>query len=433
MALTPLEIKAAQPQAKPYRLADGRSLFVVVHPSGSKSFEYRYRRGGTLRAIVLGGYGDMGLKEARDERDRLRAMLADGLDPKDQRRIAAEEQRVRLAVVRAASAERKAAAKRSATTVKVVAEEWVAQSKAHWTAKHLHQIEQSLRDHVYPDIGNKPVGDIDPANVLDLLGKLLAGGKVETARRVRQRLDAVFEYAGLKHKLPSNPVAVAKREINKRVKAARKTNPEQNFPCVPVTEVSQLLRAMRSYKGTPVTRSLLWFVALTGCRTGEARYATWTEFTLDGDDPHWLIPPQRMKAGREHRVPLAPAVVALLIELRKATGERPWVFPHPRRDDRPASENAVLYALAALNYKDRMTGHGFRALFSTIANESGLHRPDVIEAALAHTEGDDVRAAYNRASYADERRRLANWYADELQRLEAGAAAKVVSIKHAAA
>ena len=432
MALTPLKIKAAQPQAKPYRLADGRSLFVVVHPSGSKSFEYRYRRGGTLKAIVLGGCEDMGLREARNERDRLRAMLADGLDPKDQRRIVSEEQRARLAALRAASAERKAAAKRSATTVKVVAEEWVAHSKAHWTPKHLHQVQQSLRDHVYPDIGGKPVGDIEPAHVLDLLGKLLADGKVETARRVRQRLDALFEYAGLKHKLPSNPVAVAKREINKRVRAARKTNPEQNFPCVPVAEVPQLLRAMRSYVGTPVTRSLLWFVALTGCRTGEARYATWNEFTLDGDDPYWLIPAQRMKAGREHRVPLAPAVVTLLTELREATGKRPWVFPHPRRDDRPASENAVLYALAALNYKDRMTGHGFRALFSTIANESGLHRSDVIEAALAHTEGDDVRAAYNRASYADERRRLANWYADELRRLEAGAAAKVVSIKSAA-
>jgi len=432
MALTPLEIKAARPKPKPYRLADGRSLFVVVHPSGSKSFEYRYRRGGMLKAIVLGGCEDMGLKEARDERDRLRAMLADGLDPKDQRRIAAEEQRARLAVVRATSAERKAAAKRSATTVKVVAEEWVALSKAHWTPKHFHQVEQSLRDHVYPDIGSKPVGDIEPAHVLDLLGKLLADGKVETARRVRQRLDALFEYAGLKHKLPSNPVAVAKREINKRVRAARKSNPEQNYPCVPVQEVPQLLRAMRSYLGTQVTRSLLWFVALTGCRTGEARYATWNGFTLDGDDPHWVIPADRMKAGREHRVPLAPAVVALLSELREATGKRLWVFPHPRRDDRPASENAVLYALAALNFKGRMTGHGFRTLFSTIANESGLHRFDVIEAALAHTERDDVRAAYNRASYADERRRLANWYADELARLEAGAAAKVVSIKSAA-
>lgn len=429
--LDPFKIESAQAEEKPYRVADKGSLYLLVLPSGAKSFEFRYRCGGKLRAVVLGNWPEMGIANARKERDRVRVQLRGGIDPIAQRRIAAEEQRARLAEVRAASAERKAAAKRIATTLKVVAEEWVAQSKAHWTPKHLHQVEQSLRDHVYTDIGSKPACDIEPAHILDLLGKLLAEGKVETARRVRQRLDAIFEYTGLQHKLPSNPVAVAKREINKRVRAARKSNPEQNFPCVPLGEAPQLLRAMRSYVGTSVTRSLLWFVALTACRTGEARYATWKEFVLDGDDPHWSIPAQRMKAGREHRVPLAPPVVTLLTELREATGKRAWVFPHPRRDDRPASENAVLYALAALNYKDRMTGHGFRALFSTIANESGLHRSDVIEAALAHTEGDDVRAAYNRASYADERRRLANWYADELARLEAGVPAKVVAIKAA--
>ena len=158
---------------------------------------------------------------------------------------------------------------------------------------------------------------------------MLADGKVETARRVRQRLDAVFEYAGLRHKLPANPVAIAKREINKRVSAARKAHPEKNFPCVPVAEVPQLLRAMRSYVGTPTTRALLWFVALTACRTGEARYATWDEFTLDGDDPQWVIPAARMKAGREHRVPLAPAVVTLLTDCRQSPASAPSSFRIP--------------------------------------------------------------------------------------------------------
>ncbi len=273
---------------------------------------------------------------------------------------------------------------------------------------------------------------------------MLADGKVETARRVRQRLDAVFEYAGLRHKLPSNPVAIAKREINKRVKAARKANPASNFPCVPVAEVPQLMRAMRTYVGTPVTRSLLWFVALTACRSGEARFATWDEFTLDGDDPQWVIPAARMKAGREHWVPLAPAVVALLRDLQAVTGKRAFVFPHPRRDDRPASENAILYALAAIGYKDRMTGHGFRSLFSTLANGSRIHDADVIEAALAHGDEDVIRAAYNKAQrgderraladlYGDARRKLANWYADELGRLEGGTEAKVINIRHSGA
>lgn len=433
MALTWLQIKNEPPRAKPFRLALGRSLFVLIQPSGSRSFEFRYRRGGKLRAMVLGKLDQMGLKEAGDERDRLRAKLADGLDPIAQRRITAEEQQAKLATAKKAAADRRAAAKQSSLTVETVVEAWITETKVHWTPKHINQVAQSLRDHVYPTIGSKPIGDIEPAHVLDLLGSLLADGKVETARRVRQRLDAVFEYAALKHKLPFNPVALAKREINKRVKAARKANPEENFPCVDDSEVPQLLRAMRAYIGTSTTRSLLWFVALTACRTGEARYATWDEFALDGDDPHWLIPAHRMKAGRKHRVPIAPAVVKLLIELQAATGKRAWVFPHPRRDDRPASENAILYALSALGYSGRMSGHGFRHLFSTIANESELHKSDVIEAALAHGDEDVIRGRYNHATYTNARRRLANWYADELARLEAGTAAKVVHIHQTAA
>jgi integrase len=163
---------------------------------------------------------------------------------------------------------------RHALTLKAVADVWVAETLPHWSPKHTDQVEQSLRDHVYPTLGGKPIEAVGPGHILDLLEQLLADGKVETARRVRQRLDAIFEYAGVRHELPANPVAMAKREINKRVKAARKVNPEEEFACIPIVEAPQLLRAMRSYVGTPVTRTLLWFVALTACRTGEARYAT---------------------------------------------------------------------------------------------------------------------------------------------------------------
>jgi hypothetical protein len=223
---------------------DDRSLFVVVYPSGAESYEFRYRRHGKVKAIVLGSVDDVGLKEARDERDRLRSTLKDGVDPIDQRRIVAEEQRAKVAAARAAVAARRSAAKRIALKVKVVAKEWVADARGDWTTKHADQVEQSLRDHVYPVVGDKPIAEVEPAHVLALLGKLLAEGKVETARRVRQRLDAIFEYACLRHKLSSNPVALAKREINKRVKVARKANPEDSFPCVPLAEVPQLLRSM---------------------------------------------------------------------------------------------------------------------------------------------------------------------------------------------
>jgi integrase len=201
---------------------------------------------------------------------------------------------------------------------------------------------------------------------------------------------------------------------------------------------------MRSYVGTPTTRSLLWFTTLTACRTGEARKSTWDEFTLDGEDPHWLIPAHRMKAKREHRVPLAPSVVTLLNELKAATGSNRFVFPHPKRDDRPASENAILYVLSAIGYKERMTGHGFRKVFSTLAHGSRLHDPEIVEAALAHGDEDVIRNAYDKSKrseehkalaelYGDARRRLVNWYADELERLEIGTPAKIVSIKQSVA
>jgi integrase len=434
--LSDQQIQRAVPRdgSRHRRLYDGGHLYVVVYPSGKKSFEFRYTRDGKRQAVILGSYGAssgrMTLKAARVERDRQRALLSEGLDPTAQKKLAAEEERTALVAAKAAKAQlrekarqRKAELARAALTVSVVGEKWTRDMRTHWSSRHADQTEQSLRDHVYPVIGNTPIADVEPADILVLLSGMLADGKIETTRRVHQRLDALFGYACIAHKLPSNSVAAAKHEINKRVRVARKAHPEKNYPCVAINEVPQLLRAMRAYVGTPTTRSLFWFVALIGgVRTSEARFATWDEFHFGGDDPHWLIPAARMKAKREHRVPLAPVVVDLLAQLKLANAGRrtSFVFPHPRRDDRPVSENAILYVLAELGYKGRHSGHGYRTMFSTIANESGLHRSDVIEAAMSHKDSDRIRAVYNRANYAAERRQLANWYVDELARLEGG-------------
>lgn len=439
--LTNKECDNAKPGDTIYRLKDSPNLFLVVYPSGRRSWEYRYQREGKSQALILGEYGErkpaLGPKAARTRRDEASADRGRGLDPIVANKLNRERQHQALVSARAErEAQRKEKERaqlesdRGAITFKVVAEKWLTVNRAHWSKAHAAQNAQSLTDHVYPKIGTKHPEKIEPAHVLDLIDGMLADGKVETARRVRQRMDAVFEHAGLYYGFKNNPVAMAKREISKRLKVATKANPEEHFPCVPRKEAPQLLRAMREYVGTSVTRSLLWFVALTACRTGEARGATWEE--LDIEEATWTIPASRMKAGREHVVYLAPAVVELLEALRSHTRGLPWVFPHPTRKDKAASENAILYALAAIGFKDKHSGHGFRRLFSTIANESGLHRPDVIEAALAHKEGNEIRAAYNAATYEEERRRLANWYADELVRIEAGAGAKVVPMKQRA-
>ena len=270
--LTAIEIDALLPRAtthkstgvhklRVYRENDGGSLYLIVYPSGGKAWEFRYKRAGKAQAVILGVYGTapgkMGPKAARTERDRRKGSIASGLDPKSEKAINAEAQRDTLAAKQAAREQREAEKARAqvdtarlALTFRVVADAWVADGRADWSARTIEQVVQSLKDHVYPIIGDKPIGTIEPGAILDLIGGLVAAGKVETARRVRQRLDSVFEYAALPNKLPSNPVAIGKREINKRVKPARRANPEGNHPCVPVAEVPQLLCAMRSYVGT---------------------------------------------------------------------------------------------------------------------------------------------------------------------------------------
>lgn len=436
--LTNTECDAAKAKAAIYRLKDSPNLFFVVYPSGIKSWEYRYQADGKAKALILGPYGDrkpaLGPKAARAMRDDFASLRNQGRDPIAARKLEREHQHQAVVTARA-ERERRAAdkaraqleAERGAITFQSVAEKWLAANRPHWSKAHAEQNTQSLTDYAYPKIGSKQPEKVEPAHILDLIDGMLADGKVETARRVRQRMDAVFEHAGLYYGFKSNPVALAKRELSKRFKVAMAANPEEHFPCVSVKEAPQLLRAMREYIGTPVTRSLLWFVALTACRTGEARGATWSEFDLE--EATWSIPAARMKARREHVVYLAPAAVDLLKALRPHTRDLAWVFPHPARNDKPISENALLYALAAIGYRERHSGHGFRRLFSTIANESGKHRSDVIESALAHKEGDAARAAYNAATYEKERRHLANWYAEELARLEAGVTAKVVSLR----
>ncbi|MBX7259890.1 MAG: integrase arm-type DNA-binding domain-containing protein [Candidatus Hydrogenedentes bacterium] len=428
MKLTDAAIRAAVPTDKTTRMIDGDGLYLVVYSSGRKSFEYRYVTNGKLKPLILGTYGtrdgELTLKEARLERDRLKALRNKGGDPALAAKLESEQQRLNYLEAKAAvaAARREQAAERElavrqALTFQIVADEWIEHKRPTWTEAHAHQVEQSFRDHVYALIGSRPVDSIQPADVIRVVEDMLAKGKIETARRVHQRLGEVFEYAAVLHKTSGNPVAAAKRLTFARIKAATAANPEESHPCVPPAEVPQLLRAMHSYVGTPVTRTLLWFVAMTACRTGEARFATWDEFDLN--EALWTVPASRMKAGREHVVPLAPAVLTLLKSLKLQTGGKPFVFAHPRRDDRPASENAILYALAAIGYESRMTGHGFRQLFSTLANESGLWRSDVIELALAHRESDAVRAAYNKAQYNAERRKLMEWYADELAGLRA--------------
>jgi integrase len=439
MALTDIAVRAARPRASRYRLSDGNSLYLKVLPSGGKSWEFRYKSSGTIRAYVIGPYPEIGLGAARAERDRLRReMRATGVDPLAARKKGAAEAELAREVAKDAAErmrEERARHKQIERAAKLVAAQELARQRLTveallvlwerhklpvWSERSRDQIMQHATAYVLPVIGAKAVSELRLADALAVVDPLIADGKVETARRVRQRLSEMLDYAAAHHRVSNNVVRLAAADLKDRFKRAHRDYPGISHPTIPMAELPQLLRAMRTYVGTPVTRSLMWLIALTACRTGEARYARCSEFKLDAGS--WQIPAERMKAGRGHTVYLAPVAVELLRELKEATGKRPFVFAHPSRDDRPCSENAVLVALAAIGYAGRMTGHGFRHLFSTAANESGQFRHDVIEAALAHGDEDAIRARYNRATYETERRKLAAWWADLLTRAELGSA-----------
>lgn len=449
MRLTEVQARNATSREKPYKLADGGGLFLLVRPDGARYWRFNYKLDGKHRTAALGVYMgrgaarvDVTLAEARRRAAAIRAQLAEGIDPAEHRRaqgasVALEagalvdqvrEQRQERRQQREA---RKAARQVARHTVEVVAELWVAERRSQWSAGSLRQTEQSLRDHVYPIIGTRPIAEVTTAEALEPLAALLKAGKAETAQRVRQRMGSIWRFAVLRGLAPVDVVSVAADEFKERRRLTLKANPRRNFPAVGLPELPELLRAMAGFHGTDQVRLGLRLLALTLVRTSELLYARWSEFQLEGDAPTWTIPAERMKvkvrgdrAASPHVVPLSRQAVRALLELRTLGLDDALVMPTNgrRRGDGVLSENAMLYALYALGYKGRMTGHGFRAVASTLLHEHGFAH-ELIEAQLAHEQEDDVARRYNRAEYLTRRRKMLQWYADELGRLEAGTVA----------
>lgn len=399
MPLTDVVLRSLKPADKVQKIADGGGLFMQVERTGSRLWRLSYRFGGKQKTISLGAYPGVPLSDARKGRDAAKALLRQGLDPSQQRKL-----------------DRLAASVAAATTFAAVADEYVGKLKAEGRAEATLTKTTWLLDFAKAEFGKRPIAEVKPQEVLAALRKIEARGRLETARRARSTIGAVFRYGISTARAENDPTAPLIGAL---------TTPTVK-PRAAVTErkaFGSLLAAVDDYDGAPEVKFCMQLLPLVACRPGELRLARWAEIDLEA--ALWVIPKERSKMRREHRVPLAPQVVALLRELAKITrtGPASYLFPSIRSRQRPISENSVNAGLRRLGYtKHQATGHGFRASFSTLANEAG-HRPDLIEAALGHLVADPIRAAYLRADFLDERRALMVWWADQCDTLK-GAASK---------
>lgn len=396
MPLTDTAIRNAKPGKQPFKISDGGGLHLLIQTNGSRLWRLAYRFAGKQKTLALGSYPTISLAKAREGRDSAKRLLADGKDPSAQKR------RDKLALKAAGDA-----------TFKAIALEYLDNRRHTLTPLYADQLLRRLEADIFPYLGTRPIAEIDAPELLDVLRKVEKRGVLEQARRLRQSVGQVFRYAMITSRAKHDPSTALKGALKP------KGRQKHHMP-MPRDELPGFLRGLGTYDGDPRTALALRLIVLTMVRTTELRAARWEEFEhLDGREPLWRIPAERMKARFEHLVPLSSQAVAALAELRalpgaKATG---FLFPSPSREG-CMSNNTMLFALYRMGWHGRATVHGFRGVASTILNEMGFP-PDWIERQLAHDERDEVRGAYNSAQYLPGRRQMLQRWADWLDELNA--------------
>jgi integrase len=405
MPLTDVAIRNAKPREKPYKVGDTLGLFLLVQPSGGKLWRVKYRIDGKEKKLAIGIYPQVGLAEARRRRDAARELVAAGKDPGREK----QREKVRSRI-------------QAETTFDAIAAEFCQKRRRDgqkaWAVSTATRSEYLL-SLLKGSIGKLPITDIEPADVLIAVRKIERKGQLESARRTLQLAGAVFRYAVATARLASDPT----RDLRGALTAPTVTH---YGAIIDPARVGELLRAIDGYEGQPITKLAMQLAPHVFVRPGELRHAEWSEFDFEG--ALWTIPAGKTKMRKDHLVPLSRQSIAILEDLHALTGPDGYVFPSIRSRKRPMSDNTINAGLRRLGYStDEMTAHGFRAMASTLLNESGKWHPDAIERALAHGDSDRIRAAYHRGAHWKERVAMAQWWSDHLDQLRKGA--EVVPIK----
>ncbi|MFM9914145.1 MAG: tyrosine-type recombinase/integrase [Methylophilaceae bacterium] len=399
------EIENAKSSGKPWTLKDGGGLFVLIHPNGSKYFQLRTTLHGKDKLVRLGTFPDMGLADARKAAQASRKLVADGIDPVQNKRVQATKK-----------------AANAAATFKAVSEQWLAIKQRTLAPSSYRKIEQTFNANVYPRFGIYPIQDIDALTVRNAMQAMESRGALELMEKCRAWIREVFDFALGEGMIEHNP-------IPQKDLVLKKHRGESHPRLKSREDAGKFLRNLVEYPGRAETRLAIWLQMLVATRPSELRLAEWSEFDLD--KALWTIPLERMKTRQHmtepHVVTLSRQAVAALQELHALTNYSALLFPSLTDASKPMSDMTLSKALRTIWPSYRIVPHGFRHLFSTIANEHGQFRNDVIEAALAHKDSNAIRGTYNQATYIKERQELAQWWANELETMRDGG--KVIPFK----
>lgn len=390
--LTHTEVDRSKPQEKEYTLQDGDGLYLIVRPNGSKVWRFNYYRPGVTpkkRALLsFGSYPDVSLATARTKRDEARALVSDGIDPQNR-----QKQKIEAAQVEAQS------------IFSVVARNWWDLKKTSVSADHAFDIWRSIERDLLPIIGDTPIQELKPRTLIQALEPVKQRGSLETLRRIIQRLNEIMIYAINSGLTDINPASGISYVFEKPKK--------EHQPSIRPERLPELMAALSNANVTLQTRCLIMWQLLTIVRPVEAVSARWDD--IDITSCRWVVPAEIMKMKREHLVPLCKQAMSILDLLRPITGHREFVFPSIKDPTKPMNSQTVNAALKRMGFKGELVSHGMRSIASTAMNEAEFN-PDVIEAALAHLEKDEVRRAYNRSVYLDQRIELMRWWGDFVER-----------------
>ncbi|MEH6711791.1 MAG: integrase domain-containing protein [Paraglaciecola polaris] len=388
-ALTNTEVDKAKPKDKVYKLADGEGLQLRIKPNGSKTWLFDYFKpiSKTRTSISFGAYPEVSLKTAREHKVAARELLAKDIDPKEHR-----------------DNSKQIALEAHSNTLKTVAKEWLKIKQTKVTDDYAIDVWRSLELHVFPHLGNKPIDQITAPMTISVIKPVSAKGSLETVRRLCQRLNEIMIFANNTGLIHANPLS--------GITHAFETPKKKHLPTLKPNEIRKLMFKLSTASIKLTTRCLIEWQLNTMVRPSEAAGAKWAE--IDIENKLWVIPAERMKKRKEHIVPLTQQTMALLDVIRPISEHREYIFPADRNPRTPCNSQTANMALKRMGFEGQLVSHGLRALASTTLNEQGFDA-DVIEAALAHVDQNEVRRAYNRSEYIEQRRALMAWWSQHIE------------------